>query len=87
MLSPLYGAGFGVVLLLFLLLALIAPVALYLFVDREAESERTAGLNWENAERAARRDTRDGETPDGGRPANDERDTVDGYGWADERER
>ncbi|MFC7046874.1 hypothetical protein ACFQH6_17010 [Halobacteriaceae archaeon GCM10025711] len=44
---------------LFLLLAIAIPVGLWLLLEAETEADKQPQQDWEAAERAARRDTRD----------------------------
>ncbi|WP_231185352.1 hypothetical protein [Haladaptatus sp. DYF46] len=59
MFLPALDTGIGAVLPVFLLLALGAPLLLWWFIETERNHEEEEHRDWESAERAARRDTRD----------------------------
>ncbi|WP_266078415.1 hypothetical protein [Haladaptatus caseinilyticus] len=56
---PLLAADFGGVFPLFLLFVVGAPFVLWSLIDSESDRELTEHTDWQSAERAARRDTRD----------------------------
>ncbi len=56
---PALVAGLGGVFALFLLFAIGGPLLLWWLIDTESDHEETEHRDRKNAERAARRDTRD----------------------------
>ncbi|WP_049969738.1 hypothetical protein [Haladaptatus cibarius] len=59
MFPSLLSTAFGGVFVLFFLFAIGAPLVLWMLIESEGDREQAQHSDWENAERSARRDTRD----------------------------